>query len=134
MSFNKIISHSHDGYVELVIDGYEDWDSAVDSISEMADVAERDGLSRFLIDFRRVDMRVSPSEAPDIAKFFNSFCTFGFSLGLILPEDRYAARTAQAFAEAIAGLGHPVAFLATPAERAAWVAHGSARARRTGTA
>lgn len=134
MSFNKVIPHPQDAYVELVVDGYEDWESATDSIVEMTDLAERYGFCRFLIDFRRVDMRVSPAEAPDIATFFNSFCPFGFSMAVILPEDAHAARTARAFADAIAALGRTVRFLTDEQERAVWAVAGRSLKRRTGAA
>jgi hypothetical protein len=134
MSFNRVIPHYHECYIELVIDGYEDWESAVDTITEMADIAERHELCRFLIDFSRVDMRVSPAEAPDVAAFFNSFCPAGFCLGIILPDDVRAGQTVRAFATAIGALGHPVSYLETSADRAEWIARGRPGNRRAGAA
>jgi len=128
MSFNQILSHIADGYAELVIDGYEDWSTVIDSITELTNAAEVAGLTRFLIDFRRVDMRISVNEAPDIALFFKKYCLVDFDLAVILPQDAAASATARAFAETLAGLGHDVAYLATPADRAAWIARTHCRA------
>ena len=128
MSFNKILSHIADGYAELVVDGYEDWSTAVDSMTELANAAEVAGLTRFLIDFRRVDMRISINEVPDIALYFKKYCLVDFDLAVILPQDTTASATARAFAETIAGLGHDVAYVVTSHERVAWVARRHCRA------
>lgn len=121
MSFNRITAHREDRYVDVVIDGHEDWESATECIAEMISQAEANGLSRFLVDFRLAVMRISPSEGLDIADFFDSFACARFQIAVILPEDSRHAAPARAFCHAMVERGHVVDYLSGPQSRDAWI-------------
>lgn len=131
MSFNTIIPHPQYCLVEAVIDGYEDWQSAMQVVEEISTLADEHGWNRFLIDFTRAVMRVSESEAPDIAAFFNSFYARSANFALRLPADSRAESTVRAFGAAVSDLGHGVTYLKTDADRVAWMASHN-RHTRTG--
>ena len=130
MSFNTVIPHPDCQLVEAVIDGYEDWQTATDIIEDMVDLAEDHDWRRFLIDFTRVVMRVSVSEAPDLATFFDKIFPAHCGLGLYLPTDTQAALSVQAFGDTMTGLGHTVVYLKSSEERQVWM---TAPFRQTGT-
>lgn len=130
MSFNTVVPHPEYELVEAVIDGYEDWQSAVDVIEDMVELAEDQGWRRFLIDFTRVTMRVSVNEAPDLATFFDKLFPENFTMALYLPADDKAAETVQAFGDAMTGLGHAIVYLKSREERQSWIV---SPFRQTGT-
>jgi hypothetical protein len=131
MSFNSITARPESGFVDVVIDGHEDWDEATACITQMVEAAEAHGLNRILIDFRRAEMRISPSEGREIGEFFNSFAMTAFDIAVILPGDSREAAPARAFCEAITERGHRATPLADRQARDIWVEGGS---RRTGAA
>lgn len=121
MSFNKVTILPEHACVEAIIDGYEDWDSATDVIVEMAEQVESRAWTRILIDFRLVNLRVSRSEAQDIARFFNSFVTYAMSIAVWLPSGERDAATITAFADTMAELGHTITLVRNPADRDVWL-------------
>ena len=131
MSFNSITARPDFGFVDVVIDGHEDWDEATACVTQMVEAAEAHGLNRILIDFRRAEMRISPSEGREIGEFFNSFAMSVFDIAVILPESIRAAAPARAFCEAIVERGHTATPLADRPARELWIEGG---ARRTSAA
>ena len=122
MSFNRVFPHPDDGYVEAVIDGHEDWQSALEVIEDMMACAADYKLKRIILDFSTVDMRVAVKEAPDIARLFDSFTPTKMQLGIIPPGEAIGGReVVEAFADQIADLGHGTAFLDTDEKRAQWI-------------
>ncbi|WP_121210613.1 hypothetical protein [Maricaulis maris] len=121
MSFNRITALPQHACVEAIIDGYEDWDSATDTIVEMTEMAEAHNWHRILIDFTRVNLRVALVEAPEVAKFFDSFVTSTKTVGVVLPSDEHDAAVIGAFANALYELGHLITFLRNPMDRQAWL-------------
>lgn len=123
MSFNRVFPHPEDAYVEAVIDGHEDWQSALAVIEDMMACASDHDLSRIILDFSTVDMRVAVKEAPDIARLFDSFAPTKMQLGIIPPGPEIGGReVVEAFAAQISDLGHATAFLDDDAKRADWIA------------
>ena len=121
MSFNRITALPQQACVEAIIDGYEDWDSATDAIVEMTEMAESRKWSRILIDFTRINLRIALSEAPELAKFFDSFVTSRKSVAVMLPANEHAAAVIGMFANTLCELGHPVALLRCHEDRRAWL-------------
>ena len=122
MSFNKVVPHEAEAYIEAVIDGHEDWQSALQVIEEMTDAAAELDFDRILLDFSTVDMRVAVSETPDIARIFDSFSPGPMQLGIIPSPDPKGRATVEAFASHIGALGHTVTIVSNDAERASWIA------------
>lgn len=122
MSFNRVTALPEHACVEAIIDGYEDWDSATDSIVEMTELAEIYNWSRILIDFTRVNLRVALVEAPEIAKFFNSFATRTLDVGVRLPEAERDIMVIQTFANSLGAFGHQITQLRSDIDREIWLA------------
>lgn len=97
MSFNRVIPHADEDYVEAIIDGYEDWESAMHVIEKMTSVAEEMGTNRILLNFSTVDMRVAASEAPEIGELFHTLAPGLLILGIIPSTEERAVRTVEAF-------------------------------------
>lgn len=121
MSFNRVEALPDYACVDVIIDGHEDWDSATDVIVEMIELAEARGWSRILIDFTRVNLRVALVEAPEIAKFFDSFVNHPMTLAIVLPVADTDRVIIGAFASALHDLGHAVSVLHSDADRMAWL-------------
>ncbi|MHA6287211.1 hypothetical protein [Maricaulis sp. CAU 1757] len=121
MSFNRVRYLSELNCVEAVIDGYEDWQSAMQVVEEMIELAEDRDWVRFLIDFRLVDMRVSVSEAPDIATFFDNLMDQKGEFALLLPVEARGEATVRSFGGKMVALGHSVVYLKTVHERDLWL-------------
>ncbi|WP_291843389.1 hypothetical protein [Maricaulis sp.] len=121
MSFNRVSALPDHACVEAIIDGYEDWDSATDAIVEMTEMAEARNWSRILIDYTKINLRISLVEAPELAKFFDSFVTSMKSVSVILPNDEHDAAVIGLFANTLCELGHPVAFLRNADDRRTWL-------------
>ncbi|WP_323762294.1 hypothetical protein [Maricaulis sp.] len=121
MSFNRVIILPDHACVEAIIDGYEDWDSATEVIVEMCEQVEARSWKRILIDFRRVNLRVSRSEAHDIANFFNSFVNYAMNIAVWLPAGERDAEVINTFARRMDELGHAMTPIRTVADRDAWL-------------
>lgn len=121
MSFNRVEPHKAEAYVEAVIDGHEDWQSALSVIEDMMDAARDHDLDRILLDFTSVDMRVAVSEAPDIARLFDSFAPWPMQLAIIPPADDQGRAVVESFSSQIGDLGHGVTFVRDAQDRANWV-------------
>ena len=121
MSFNRVIPHSDEDYVEAVIDGYEDWESAMHVIEKMTSMAEEMGTNRILLNFSTVDMRISVSEAPEIGELFHTLAPGLMFLGIIPSTEERAARTIEAFSRYMDSQGHSSRFLTKQADIDAWV-------------
>jgi|GEM_PF-2517448 len=111
MSFNRVLPREAEGFVEAIIDGYEDWLSATQVIEEMVGVAEDLGTTRILIDFSGADMRIYSREARDIASFFNSFLFEPLDMALLPPADERGREILMIFAGAMVEFGHEVRML-----------------------
>ncbi|WP_417485873.1 hypothetical protein [Maricaulis sp.] len=121
MSFNQVTILPEYACVEAIIDGYEDWDSATDVIVEMGEQVEARAWNRILIDFRRVNLRISRSEAQDIAGFFNSFVTYAMNIAVWLPASDRDAEVISIFARKMGELGHSMTLLRDASDRDAWL-------------
>lgn len=129
MSFNRVVTHEADAYVQAVIDGHEDWQSALQVIEEITAAAEAHDLHRIMLDFSTVDMRVAVTETADIARIFDSFAHRSMDLAIIPPLDSKGRDTVEAFAVHIGELGHTVTVLITNQSRADWIgAHTASKA------
>jgi len=121
MSFNRVISHPDEDYVEAVIDGHEDWESAMHVIEKKTTVAEEMGTNRILLNFLTVDMRIAASEAPEIGELFHALAPGSLFLGIIPSTEERAARTLEAFSRYMNSQGHSSQFLTKQADIDAWV-------------
>lgn len=121
MSFNRVVTHEAHAYVQAVIDGHEDWQSALQVIEEMTDAAEAHDLSRIMLDFSTVDMRVAVTETADIARIFDSFAHRPMDLAIIPPLESKGRDTVEAFAGHVEAMGHTVSLLITKQARAEWI-------------
>ncbi len=128
MSFNRVTVLPEHACVEAIIDGYEDWGSATDSIVEMTEMAEARKWTRILIDFTRVNLRVALVEAPEVAKFFHSFAARPLQVGVVLPDDERHVGVLQAFADALNAFGHSVTLLRSNHDRETWLSGPQQRA------
>lgn len=132
MSLSRVIPHPDSGYIEVILDGYADWLSAVQRIELVAEAIEQLNLDRILIDFERVNMQIAVVEAPEVVRLFHVFANRPLSLGIIRSGDGRADATIEAFAAGMGALGHDIEFLEGRAAAAAWVQPRSKRIRRAG--
>ncbi len=121
MSSNRITPHPAAGYIEAVVDGHEDWMSAVQTIEQIGALIDEFRVYRILLDFAQVDMRVATVEAPDLAKLFHAFTTDQLSFGIVRSGDVRSDATIEAFAAGMRALGHGVEYLESRAATSDWV-------------
>tara|TARA_R110000868_G_scaffold162329_4_gene393444 strand:+ start:2180 stop:2581 length:402 start_codon:yes stop_codon:yes gene_type:complete len=130
MSLSRITPQPEAGYIEVVIDGHSDWMSAVQRIERIAEAVDELGVSRVLMDFRRVDMHIAVVEAPEVARFFDVFANRPLSFGIIRAGNERADATIDAFASSMAKLGHDIEYLDGSAAAEVWIDQGCKRPRR----
>ena len=107
--------------MEAVIDGHEDWQSALQVIEEMTEAAETHDFSRIMLDFSTVNMRIAVSETADIARIFDSFAHRPMDLAIIPPLESKGRDTVEAFASHFGEMRHTVSVLISNQARADWV-------------
>ena len=130
MSFNRIIPHETQNYLEAIIEGHEDWLSAVRVIEQIVAASESLSINRVLLDFSEVDMRVAVVEAPVVAQFFSDFAGQTLTLAVIYPRNPRGVPTVKAFVAGMEALGHTAVIIECESDRIAWITGSAHSVRR----
>lgn len=121
MSFNQVVAHRRDRYVEAVIDGHEDWESAAASMDEIVAQMCSCGLDRVLLDFTAVSMRMSRSDISEIAHMFDASVNKVMEIGIVPEPGGAHSEIYETFLRALEQAGHAATLLPTREARDTWI-------------
>jgi hypothetical protein len=124
MASNRIIPRIESGFIEVIIDGYEDWESATQTIEEVVAIVDRTGTGRILYDFTTADMRMARSEGPDVSRFGGNLAQRQLDVGVVPARDDRSREIVEASFRALDEMGHRVRFITSDEERETWVRDG----------
>jgi hypothetical protein len=121
MSTSQIIPHIKAGYIERIIDGYEDWLTTFQGIEGLMAIAEELRFRHLLMDFTAAELQISSSEAPDIARLVDGLAPWSLEIGIVTTASERSHNTLAAIASGITAFDHRALILTNQAAKTDWI-------------
>ena len=111
--------------------GSVDWQDAMDSFAQYADLVEDEGVRELLMDMREAELLINDAEAPQLARIFARENPKSLAVAVIKPLKPNGAKFLEIFIETLTERGYAAAHV--PDEAAAEAFFREVRAQRRGS-